>query len=121
MSGATEGVGEWLRGYDNYGQAVTLNYQGDDTYKTIPGGILSLFSLICMFFYTILKLKYMLYKEEWELTQQTVVSDSRELVNPIYFSDLNVTKNISIGLQFLPAKPKQTLADKVNAFSQRQS
>ena len=59
--------GELIKEKDMYGQPITLNYQGSDTYKTIPGGILSIILLVCVIAYGFLKGKYMVDKEEWSL------------------------------------------------------
>ena len=32
---------DYVKDYDQYGQPITLNYQGSDTYKTLPGGFLT--------------------------------------------------------------------------------
>ena len=32
----------FVKSFDENGQPITLNYKGDDSYKTMPGGILSL-------------------------------------------------------------------------------
>jgi len=41
--------------------------------------VISIFMLITVFMYFVLKFKYMLFKEEWSLIQQTVVSDLEDL------------------------------------------
>mmetsp|Transcript_24707 Transcript_24707/g.38464 ORF Transcript_24707/g.38464 Transcript_24707/m.38464 type:complete len:98 (+) Transcript_24707:226-519(+) len=79
MTDTCEGTSSFIKGYDLYGQSVGLNYQGEDTFKTCPGGILSILILITLFFYSVLKLKYMVFKEEWELIQQNVVSSLEDL------------------------------------------
>jgi len=57
-----------LRNRDYFGEPVQLNFKGDSTYKTTPGGIISLCCTICILAYTALKLKYMIHKEEWQVT-----------------------------------------------------
>ena len=58
----------FVRDRDIYGQAVTLNYKGDDTFKTFPGGILSLFVTLAVLSYAALKTKYLTDRENWSLT-----------------------------------------------------
>ena len=58
-----------IKNQDSFGQPVPINYDGDDTFKTVPGGILSIFTLVCFIGYFILKLKYMINHEEWSLNQ----------------------------------------------------
>jgi len=57
-----------VRNQDQFGQPVNLNIDGEDAYKTIPGGCISLVSLVIVFLYFVLKLKYMINHEEWGLT-----------------------------------------------------
>ena len=35
-----------LKKFDNYGKAITLNFKGEDTFKTNVGGLLSLLLMI---------------------------------------------------------------------------
>ena len=42
-------VQKWIRNKDKYGTAPSFNYKGESTYKTLPGGILSM--IIMMAFY----------------------------------------------------------------------
>lgn len=63
------GVNERIKDQDVFGQPIPLNYGGDDTFKTSPGGLLSVLMLIAMIGYFILKLKYMINQEEWSLIQ----------------------------------------------------
>ena len=60
-------IGNTIRGRDIYGVPITLNYKGDDTFKTVPGGILSICLLFSVMAYAFLKGKYMVDKEEWSL------------------------------------------------------
>jgi hypothetical protein len=45
--------------------------------------------------YALLKLKYMLYHEQWQLNTQTVMAEKSQLTLPLNFSDF---QNVSIGL-----------------------
>lgn len=40
---------QFFRNRDSYGQSVSLNYKGEDTFTTCPGGFLSL--LLSLFIY----------------------------------------------------------------------
>tara|TARA_B110000285_G_C14964080_1_gene533140 strand:+ start:233 stop:556 length:324 start_codon:yes stop_codon:yes gene_type:complete len=96
-----------IKSQDMYGQPISLNYEGEDSFKTLPGGILSLTLTILIVFYGILKFKFMLNIETWSLVQQTLVctadelSVSRDLESEQY-------SNLSVSLQFKIAKTKQT-------------
>lgn len=94
-----------VREQDQFGQPIPLNYDGEDTFKTIPGGILSIITLVCVLCYTLLKFKYMIGHEEWTLTQQDVRALKTELLDTMSFND---HKNISIGIQFNQRKQSVT-------------
>mmetsp|Transcript_11629 Transcript_11629/g.17646 ORF Transcript_11629/g.17646 Transcript_11629/m.17646 type:complete len:120 (+) Transcript_11629:45-404(+) len=79
LKGQVNGANSYVKSYDIFGQPVSLNYQGQATYKTCPGGMISMVIKTMLFFYIILKLKYLIFKEEWKLKQQTVVADLEEL------------------------------------------
>ena len=86
-----------------YGQPIQLRYMGDDTFKTLPGGILSIlinFALIC---YSVLKFTDMLQRADWQITQQTVVSPIESLIKDHQFADL---PNITMALQITPKRKK---------------
>ena len=63
----SNGVTDSIKGRDIYGQPISLNYKGDDTFKTVPGGLLSMLLLFLIIAYAFLKGKYMVDKEEWSL------------------------------------------------------
>lgn len=89
----------FVRNRDIYGHPVTLNYRGDDTYKTCIGGTLSMVLLFLVSAYTFLKGKYMIDIEEWQLTQQQILASRADLVEPKHFNGSQYA-NISIGIQF---------------------
>lgn len=62
------GFVSFLKARDLFGQAVTFNYKGEDTYNTLPGGLISLFIWLALIAYTILKFNLMINKQEWVLT-----------------------------------------------------
>ena len=106
----------YIKSFDQYGQPITLHYQGEDTFKTCPGGFISLIVLFFITMYTILKGKSMFQRQDWTLIQQTVVSSVEEL-NNAYDLGSQTYSNISISLQFYEKKAKQTAALK-NAAEQ---
>ena len=63
---------------------MNLNYRGDDTFKTFPGGILSLVMTIMVLCYFTMKTKQMILRESWKLVQQTVITNKQELTSPIF-------------------------------------
>ena len=84
----------FLRNQDSYGTPISLNYQGDDTFKTIPGGLISIVFIFLFTCYCIVKAQTMIKYQNWRITQQIVVADLDELIQPSYMKDLT---NISMG------------------------
>ena len=106
-----QSAGDFIKDRDLYGQPITLNYQGSDSYQTIPGGLLSMILLISVLAYTFLKGKYMVDKEEWSLIQQTVMATKGDLITPKRLNESEF-RNISIGIQFYEKREKLTLKAK---------
>jgi len=79
LSNIKQGAGDFLRDQDAFGQPIPLNFHGDDMFKTMPGGVLSLLMSIIIFLYFVLKLKYMINREEWGITQQVILQTPEEL------------------------------------------
>lgn len=96
------GVGNYIRHQDAFGQPININFHGNDTYQTIPGGMISIVMVLLLVGYTFLKLKYMINHEEWKLNNQTVMAERLELNSALNFSSF---PNVSIGLQF-SSKPQ---------------
>jgi len=64
-------------------------------FKTVPGGLLSIMSTFVLLLYFILKLKYMINREEWGLTQQDVMTSNEELTKIHQF---NLFPNVTMGI-----------------------
>ena len=64
---------KYIRSWDEYGQPLALNFEGEETYKTIPGGIVSLMFLLLMASFAFVKAKSMYNVEEWTLVSQNVL------------------------------------------------
>jgi hypothetical protein len=69
-------VVEKVRSQDAFGQPVNINFQGNDTYQTLPGGFISIIMTIMLLGYFLLKTKYMVDHEEWQLNNQIVMAES---------------------------------------------
>ena len=93
----TSGVSSAIRNQDVYGKPVTFNFNGQETFKTVPGGLLSMVAIVFIMAYAILKLKYMFAHAEWSIVQQTVIQDDSEVEVPHSFADY---PNVSLALQF---------------------
>jgi hypothetical protein len=94
LSSAINSFKNTVRSQDAYGSPITLNYKGEDTYKTLPGGLISLVFVFLFTCYCIVKLRIMTGYQSWRITQQVVVAETEELLQPKYFDEL---KNISMG------------------------
>jgi hypothetical protein len=46
-----------LKKFDNYGKAITLNFKGEDTFKTNVGGLLSFVLMIVTFAYAVYRFR----------------------------------------------------------------
>ena len=66
-------VSNFCTGFDDYGDSVSLSFNGEGTKQTIPGGIISIFIWVVLLLYGVLQIKSMLNKEDWELTSQTAL------------------------------------------------
>ena len=49
-------VNNHVKGYDGFGVPVTLNFDGEDTFKTTPGGLISLFLYVQVLCYAIVQI-----------------------------------------------------------------
>jgi hypothetical protein len=74
---------------------------GDDTFKTLPGGLLSIFINIVLLSYSVLKFSDMVNKVNWQITQQTVVAPIDSLREDHRFSD---HPNVSMALTISPKR-----------------
>lgn len=61
-------VGEKIKGQDSYGQKVELTIGGEDSYKSILGGVLTILLSLGLLIYGILELnKTMIKPYEWDI------------------------------------------------------
>jgi hypothetical protein len=58
-----------VKSWDVYGSPVTLHYEGKPKFKTLPGGMISMFLATLIQIYTIVMGKQMLFRERWSLVQ----------------------------------------------------
>ena len=72
-------IGNYIRSKDSYGQTLNLNFDGEEAYKTIPGGMVTLLFLLLVGSYAFVKAKAMYNVEEWTLITQNVLQTESEL------------------------------------------
>ena len=82
-----------------------MNYKGEDTFKTTPGGCLSIVYFLWLLAYFFVKLKYMLAKVDWQITQQVIVAGAEDFEQVYNFSDYS---NITLALQIETKRPAMT-------------
>lgn len=88
---------DYIRSKDMFGHPINLNYQGSDTFQTLPGGVLSIFVTFCVVSYCLLKFSIMQGYENWNLVQQNVIADWEELNGVIPLKDYT---NVSMVIEF---------------------
>ena len=64
---AKTGVEDYVSSKDDFGTGVALNFRGEDTYNTFPGGLLSMVMMAAAYCYAIMKFKAMVNIEDWSL------------------------------------------------------
>ena len=57
-----------IRNADSYGAPINLTYQGEDTYKTVPGGAITIMFQIVFVFYCLIQGYEMVVSQNWDLT-----------------------------------------------------
>lgn len=97
----------FIRDKDMYGHPIGLNYRGDKTFKTSFGGCLTIFMVVIVFTFGIIKHFSNIHSKEWELHQHTVIRTKDDLSTPRQLSDPEYA-NLSLALQFKPKRPKSS-------------
>ena len=103
-SSITSKTVNYIKSYDEYGQPISLNYQGSETFQTLPGGLLSLVVRIILISYTILKFSAMTEKKDWSIIQQTIVTDIEDIKQPKHFKNFT---NVTMALQISKKREKE--------------
>ena len=93
-----------FKNQDIYGQPINLNFNGEKTFKTVPGGLISILFMLLMLLYSVFKFKDMVELKNWGITQQVVVADLSDLKKEY---PLKPMTNITTGFQMTLKKEKQ--------------
>ena len=109
ISSISNSVGEKLTRSDIFGQPVPVNYDGEDTFKTLPGGCLSVLFFITVLSYFLMKLNMMVNEQDWTTTSQRILAPKQDLLEFINFTNYS---NITMGLEF-HARPGQVSKDDI--------
>jgi hypothetical protein len=70
-----------------YGKPVSLNYGGETSFKTVPGGILSLMVLFTLGFFIIFKLYPILNNKNWTFEKQSILVSQKDLTKLFSLKD----------------------------------
>lgn len=90
-------IGNYIKSKDRYGHSCNLNFEGKPSFKTIPGGIISMAFLFAVYSYALIKTKVMLNVESWSLIKQSVLQTENELTQ---IERIKNYSNVTLGLQF---------------------
>ena len=96
LSDSMNSLPQTITGQDMFGTDIHMNYRGDDTFRTFPGGLISIFCLAVSFAYFGMKLKQMVLRENWTLVSQNILSTKQEMIQPYKREDM---KNLTLSLQ----------------------
>jgi hypothetical protein len=72
-----------VKSQDIFGEPISLNYNGSDTFKTIPGAILTIVTKVFLLGTFFVMAGYIVNQSNWTMTDQTVVLDSNEFKEQI--------------------------------------
>lgn len=93
---ASRGLLSYFRSWDDYGQAVSFNYEGSETFKTLPGAFLSILAKLLLLAYLLHRGTQLVNNLNWTLTTQTTNSSFEDLKTPITFKD---EANFTLGIE----------------------
>jgi hypothetical protein len=94
---AVKGLYNFFVSWDSYGQPVTLNYNGSDTYQTFPGAVLSLFRRAFIIVYLVFKVMALKQNSDWTIKSQVTLATEEDLATKFNFGG---ETNLTIGFQF---------------------
>ena len=97
---------------------MNLNFDGEDRYNTVPGGLISIFLFLSIFSYALIKTKIMVNVEEWSLKQQTVLQNEYELKQIERMRDYS---NVTLALQFRQKRKELTNAEKKLLYEKKKN
>ena len=59
-------IGKAIRGYDAFGTPVTINYKGEDTHKSLTGGICTIVAILTVFIFFVSSMQRLINRENPE-------------------------------------------------------
>lgn len=102
LRAGASGVASYLRSYDDYGQPIAFNYEGSDTFQTIPGALLSIIARCILLLYFLYRGRSLILNQNWNLTTQTTNQTGKDLSELLPIADhSNLTLGIEIDVPLL--------------------
>lgn len=111
MADYTDGLLGFVKTQDQYGKKINLNYQDDGTYKTVPGGCLSLIFKVLLFGFFIVEWSAMTNYKDIQFITHEILSKN-ELLEHTHKLSGKTYSNLTMGVQIVPKKPKLTTTGK---------
>ena len=84
---AVIGAYKYVKSYDDYGQPVTFNYKGDETFQTMPGALITLTVKVCLLMFLYYKGKQLFMDDNWDLETQIVAANNDDLTQLVNLGD----------------------------------
>ena len=75
----TNKVSSFFNGYDSFGQFMNFEYQGQPTYTTCFGGMISFCFKIFMIVFVSMQIKKMWSKSEWEVSMSDMSANGEAM------------------------------------------
>mmetsp|Transcript_28290 Transcript_28290/g.42845 ORF Transcript_28290/g.42845 Transcript_28290/m.42845 type:complete len:140 (+) Transcript_28290:161-580(+) len=84
---AKKGFLSLIRSFDKFGQPIALNYQGEETYKTMGGSCLTILMLLMLLSSVMKSLGNLFENREWTERTNVEILDRQQLEQGISFLD----------------------------------
>ena len=68
-----------IKSFDSFGQPLAFNYKGDQTYKTLPGAMVSIIVYIIIGTYFVYRAKAMISDDDWDLMSINIATGQKEM------------------------------------------
>jgi hypothetical protein len=78
---------DWIKSFDNYGQAVTFNYGGQEQHHTLPGAFVTLIFGFILLLYTMAKGRQMVTKDNASTSYMINIKGLEHMDSPLYFEE----------------------------------
>lgn len=85
-----------IRDFDDYGAPISLRHQGRESFRTVPGALLSILCKTVILIYLMLRGQSLIYSLDWQLSTQTTSQTRQDLEEDISFDQRG---NISLAVQ----------------------